>query len=198
MNTQFRMSHNSEHLLGFRNLQYEYIGIFNEILIDAILFNVKNSISQVEKNTTRKKRVFHICVELLQNLQRYIEKGTFTDENGTEIDTSFGSFHLKNYQKHYQINTQNYVPSSKSIKLKSYLDTLSQLDIQALNQLYNNVLLDKSFNEKGGASLGFIDIYRKTQNQISFQLTDLSNGFHLFTINAKILKPTTHAIPPTS
>ena len=60
------------------------------------------------------------------------------------------------------------------------------MDKEALNELYKKQIKEGHLHEKGGAGLGFIDIKRKTGNNLTYDFMEIDEGYSFFILSSSI------------
>ncbi len=136
----------------------------------------ESKLDSLNEKPKLKKKVFNILVECLQNLYHHL------DEYPTEGDGGrYAIFLIGKKEDYYTIMTGNYILNDKSEKLTKYLDKINSLSKEELKTLYKEVLS----NDKGGGGLGFIDMIRRSEHKIEYNLKKIDNkySFISFTVN---------------
>src|SRR6056297_2322138 len=103
-------------------------------------------------------------VECLQNIAKHAFHSF--EENTGELNHSI--LLVTKSDQNYQIITGNIVKESKKEFLTDLLNRINRMDKKSLDQLYKKQLKEGHLSEKGGAGVGFIDIKRKTQNNLEY------------------------------
>jgi len=82
------------------------------------------------------------------------------------------------------------LPQEISLKMKTMLENINQLDPVGLKQLYKQQMREGRLSDKGGAGLGFIDIARKTGEKLIFSFLEIDdiNSFFVLTSTISRLK----------
>lgn len=149
------------------DLNYIYRGEFNKDITNYILSLAEKNIIESKIQSKTKKRVFHIMVESIQNINRHQD---YSDEEYT--NTSF--FAIQKNGTFFYITTANVIDNSEIPSLKDKLDRLNQLSDLELTKTYLQILNDGQISSKGGAGLGLIEIVRKSKNKLYYQFEELS------------------------
>jgi hypothetical protein len=118
-----------------------------------------------------KKRLFHISVEILQNISQHAYK----KDGVNEAIFTFGKIDHR-----YIINTSNYVEKSKVESLRANLEHIKSLSKTELDMLFKEKF--RSLNETNvhGIGLGLLDISRKC-NKFDYTI-DQSGEIPLFSL----------------
>ncbi len=164
------------------NLNLSYTGRINFEIIDSLLYLAATKLEVVEKNINIRKRAYSVLMECSQNLCFHTNK---SDEilhyDPTSIYVS-----ITNEPDAYIITTQNYVRNENVCTLTAILERLNRKSHDQLRLLYNEVLTNNQYSEKGGGGLGLIDIARKGKISYNFNPVDSVNSY--FTLNIKVNK----------
>jgi len=150
------------------DLNYIYRGEFNKDITNYILSLAEKNIIESKIQAKTKKRVFHIMVESIQNINRHQD---YSDEEFT--NTSY--FAIQKNGTFFYITTANVIDKKDIPSLKEKLDKLNQLSDTELTQTYLQILNDGKISAKGGAGLGLIEIVRKSKNKLYYQFEELSS-----------------------
>lgn len=143
-------------------------------LVEAKLENEK------EKETVI-RRLYHVLVECLQNINKHAE--IIHTEDG-EYFPGRGALMVSKSETFYRVITVNIIRNSLVNTLNKFLVEINPLSNEELNTLYKQQLLEGKLSSKGGAGLGFIDIRRKTENLMEFKFikNDENTSFFLFNV----------------
>lgn len=163
----------------------KYEGYLNLDIIEMLLYRLKNKISKIETNIAVRKRLFSIIVECLDNIQKHNDPFIPTNRKEYATPPSF-SFDFNN--NFYFISTKNVILHTNIVLLQSKLDLISGLDKEGLSRLYEEVITSGKLSHKGGAGLGFIDIAKKSGNNIEYSFENINNHYSYFYFKVKIPK----------
>ena len=141
--------------------------------------------AQMEENqeASRVQRiVFHVMVECLQNISRH------ADEYDAEeaLYSGKGIFMVSNTEESYCVTTGNAISNEKIPELKSMIEEINDLSDSDLKGLYVQQMREGRLSDKGGAGLGFIDIRRKTGEQLDFHFLPISDKVSFFLLTTLI------------
>ena len=157
-----------------RVILISHCGVFSQDLINSLVEGNEELMSSVGDKKILIKRVFSILIEGLQNIRAHGEK----DENGKQI-----AFVLIAKEKDtYKLNLGNIINSIDVHTIVSHIDNLNSLSPSNLKMLYTKVLTEDMFSEKGGAGLGVITMKMKSNNQLNYSITTLSESQSLFSV----------------
>ena len=97
-----------------------------------------------------------------------------------------GVFVVTRSTEEYRITTGNAMETSKIQDLKRTLEYINSMDKDALNELYKKQIKEGQIHEKGGAGLGFIDIKRKTGNNLSYEFAKIDDEYSFFILSSSV------------
>ena len=126
-----------------------------------------------------RRKVFHVMVEMLQNITRH---SADIDEEGS----GNGLFVIGERRDYYYVITGNVVRSSNVRELEDVIEMLNKLSKNDLNELHKKQIQKGELSLKGGAGLGLIDIIRKTRERYAYQFLRLDENYHFFVLKATI------------
>lgn len=178
MDIHKRMQHNSISLTFKGTVTFE--------LIDSIIAIISNRLDQIETNVVTKKKVYGVMLECLQNLCFHVERKD-EDEYNPMYDQQSALFMIDSDEKGYQITTGNFIQKEKTDSLKTWLDEINSLSEQEVKELYNKILRNKTFSDKGTAGLGFVDIARKV-GKLNYNFNNVDEKYAFFAFNLNIKK----------
>ena len=139
----------------------------------------EEKISMRCKDTSVKRKVFHVMVEMLQNITRH---SADADEGGS----GNGLFVVGERPEYYYVITGNVVKSSAVRDLEDNIEMLNELDRDSLDSLHKKQIQAGEISLKGGAGLGLIDIIRKTGEKYAYQFLRLDENYHFFVLKATV------------
>jgi len=152
-------------------------GDFAQDTIMPVLRMIESNIQNQLERFSVKKIVYHILVEVLQNISIHAEaKG----------DMKEGIFLMGKNDNKYVINAGNYIENSKIADFKRQLETVNELDKQELRELYKDTLRKGETSAEGGAGLGLIDIARESSARIEFEFTPINDELSFFSLCTKV------------
>ncbi len=159
-----------------------YEGEITQPIIKAFLSLTETKMMQQEEPGAVQRKVFHVMVECLQNVSKYSD--TVIEQN--YLYAGMGIFIVTRSPKEYNITTGNAMENSKIEEMKTMLEQINSLDKDALNELYKKQIKEGQIHDKGGAGLGFIDIKRKTGNNLSYEFMPIDGETSFFILTSSI------------
>lgn len=161
-----------------------YEGEITHQVTKAFTSLTETNMQKEQESQSTQKKVFHAMVECLQNISKHSEC-MYCKENQEKRK---GAFLLTQKEKEYYITTGNIVGVESIDKMKSILDKINSLDHEGLKELYKHQIKEGRLSNKGGAGLGFIDIAKKTGNQLLFNFVSINKDYSFFILSCKVAR----------
>ena len=163
------------------NIMLLHKGNLTAELLTSLLQATEGELEKFNETPKIRKRVFNVIVECFQNVYLHLDReymGNSKEDAALLIVWKSGS--------DYVIITGNKILHEKADQLKKTLDHLTALSQDELKEKYNEVLAMEGYSEKGGASLGLIDIMRKSESNIDYSFKRLNDKFAFFSLQVAI------------
>lgn len=157
------------------DLSLVYFGSFNDAITEKIIDLSETFMENRHLKSLKKKAVF-LVTECFQNVTRHGKPKSKSDSN---LDYT-NAFILKIKNDICYIASANAIENRTIPVLKEKLDYLNQLNRDELHDLYLTVLQDGKFTEKKGASLGLIEMARRTGNKLTYHFDHLGDNYSVF------------------
>lgn len=157
------------------NLSLAYFGNFNDSITERIIELSENYLDAKNLKNLKKKSVFLIA-ECFQNITRHAEMPE-TDQDNVEYNNAF-IFRIRDNECY--IASVNLIENNKINELSQRLELLNLLEKEELYELYIRILEKGKLSSKGGASLGLIEMARKTRNKIDFHFEPKGEKYSIF------------------
>jgi hypothetical protein len=142
----------------------------------------KLSLDQTDKNVS--KRLFSVFVEQVQNIIRY---SADRQEGGTPpVELSVGMIVVGREKEELFVVCGNEISAKAQPRLAERLSALAAMDKEELKQHYRERLKEDPDQESKGASIGLIEIARRSSRPIEFDFHTLSPDSSFFCLKAYI------------
>lgn len=138
-------------------------GQSNKVNLDNVIESLESYLENFNKSYRR--RLFLISIEFLQNVYAYSLK-----EQIDNVDVSEFFFRILSNDEEFIIETGNYINLNQKNTLVRKLDSTNSFTEEQLIEKYRQILNTPERSTKGGAGLGFIDIRRKSNSKINYQI----------------------------
>ena len=153
-----------------------YEGKVDQQLVKEFTEEIERLFESSDNQFKTNKKVFHVMVEMLQNVCKHSESGGEKVKNVGE-----GVFVLASDNDKYYIRIGNVAKKEDANIVAKNLDEFNPLDESELKLKYRELIKASRISEKGGAGLGLIDIIKKTKNKIDYHISPI-NADHTFFI----------------
>lgn len=163
-----------------KNIGIIYQGEFSQDNMLNLLSMAESNIGEGIENLHVRKKIFHITVELLQNIFKH------ADILENEHKERQGIFFIGSRNGQYFICAGNVVKDDKVPSLKKRIDEVNSLDDADLESKYIEVIREKEINGSISNGLGLIDIKSKSKQNIIYSFTSLPNGNSLYSVQVNV------------
>ncbi|MBI1267750.1 MAG: hypothetical protein GC193_10020 [Cryomorphaceae bacterium] len=161
-----------------KGVMLAFRGDISSPMLDGLLDVAERKLTLMGCATGTRKRAFHILVECLQNLQKHSTAKKDEPGNGVVIMVST--------PEGIRIATGNAVPKDIYPELQSRIDQLNDLEPEKRKKEYQDQLVNGKISDVGGAGLGFIDIARKSGNELEYSFSPMDEERLFFCFNVKV------------
>ncbi len=160
-----------------------YHGLITSEKADVLINIFEQLIGQNEASIKIQKRAFYILVEALQNVIRHQAKpNSLLTQNG-------GTLIFQYLDGQFMFTLKNLVETVHTGPLKKKIDSLNRMNKDSLNKYYKKVLKNDVLSEKGGAGLGLIEIARKSENTLHYDIREADDTYSYFYLNMLVTDP---------
>ena len=158
------------------NIIFEYQGYIDEDSLFDLITQSKESVNNFDLKREIRKTNF-VITEMLHNVKK----------NQIEEYKSQSTIVISADKKHNLIFTSNIVPKNVIESLKSKIDPLNEIsDKPDLLKAQTLRILRTGTTERGGASIGLIDMVRKSLNNLEYKFEDYKDNYAIFSLIATI------------
>ena len=151
-------------------------GDFSQASILPVLKIIEQNLLS-NKAARQNKAVYHVLVELLQNIGKH---GLIVNNRHD------GIFIIGQIDSTYTITAGNYVEHTKVPDLEKKLKLVQKATYDELEEMYVDVLINGEESEDGGAGLGLIDIGKESKTPINYNFHKIDMEKVFLTINVTI------------
>jgi hypothetical protein len=157
----------------------EYHGSISFSVISFLLNKLKEQMDAQGEKLATYKRILIIMVEVLENINKYIE---FRNE----CKDCKVNFKLSRVDNTYLISAANYVTYEAQKVIKEKLDVINNLNPDDLKAMYRQIISNGQFTKEGGAGLGFIEMAKTSQHKIGYSFEKVDDTYVYYTINLEL------------
>ena len=156
--------HRFKAALDSRGIIFSYSGMVSESLLLALgsALKQKMAIEHTDRNTAN--RVFSVFVEQVQNIIRYSEERPDDEDNGLRS----GVISVGHDTDGFFVVCGNYMKQDRVSRLRERLEHLLTLDKDGLKAFYRERLKAPPDEESQGATLGLIEIARRSSAPVEY------------------------------
>jgi hypothetical protein len=155
-------------------------------LLTSMYQIMESRLQSIGENPQKMKKVYHILVELLQNIFHHMDELLEEDKDPDVMCKDAMFMIIRDEDGMYFIHTGNFILNSKCDKLKSRIEQINTMSPQELRAYYVDTLNTTEFSEKGGAGLGIIDIARKSGNRLAYSFNRVTDKYSFFSLVVNI------------
>ena len=165
------------------NLILVYEGEFTQEITKSVLSMTEKNLESFGEATSIKRKVFNVMVECLQNIVKH------SDTLPPEVKQMHSAiFMIGKEDDKYVIISGNPMKSENVNGLRDKLTKINSLDKDGLKALYKEIIKSTTLSDKGGAGLGFVDMARKSGQNLEFDFEPMNDEFSFFSLKSVISK----------
>jgi hypothetical protein len=164
-----------------------YSGYVSESVLEAMGGTLKERLDLHISEKRKVKEVFSIFVELMQNLIRYGAAGPKGVRIPNEERAGFGMLMIiEDDDGAISLLSGNYVSSDEKVAMESRLERLLGRSHSELREIMKEQMRKPPELKSKGASLGMIEIARRSSRPIEAAFVPAQNSQHFFSIKAYV------------
>ncbi len=166
-------------------------GEITQEIVHSFTALVGQTMTLIGADEKPKKKVYHVLVELLQNICKHSGYRTIpaNDDEENESQVGLGMAIFGYDQNNFIICTGNKIKNENIAGLKEMIDHINSLDKMGLKELYKFMIKKSRLSERGGAGLGYIDIAKKNLQKYDYEFVELNSEESMFILSYNIPKP---------
>ncbi len=145
-----------------------HLGVFSHDLINSIANAAEDLMISSGEMKRTVKRAFSILIEGLQNIYKHAA----ADEKGQQLAFLI----LAKNNTTYKIVFGNIIEQEEVDPTLSYLMHINAMNPDQLKLLYLDVLSREELSQKGGAGLGFLTMFIKSESQFKYGIQKVKNS----------------------
>lgn len=167
------------------NIICAYHGDFNYNVINSLLITIKNKLNQNEHLKRAAKKTYKVVVECLENVHKHSNVSAEQKDDGSQFFRT-GFFVLVEDKNGYKVTVGNFINNENQDELEQKIIQVNKLNNEELKKTYNEVLMSTSISEKGGASLGIIDMVLKSGSKLNYTFHKHNSSASFFVLEVNI------------
>lgn len=148
-----------------------YHGSFNMQTIDELLKSIRVKLEEQSIDKRSIKSIYSISVECLENIMKH----------GKSIDNKpvVGKFAFSFLGGKLCFLVANHISTEDKEKLEQKLQTIDNLSLDKIKEIYKHDLVHGQISDRGGAGLGMYVMAMKSNKNFYYQFSEAEND-HLF------------------
>lgn len=170
-------------MIEAKNVIFCYNGYLSQEIIVAVSSMIKGKLSSDETKIGISQKVLYMFVEQAQNITRYSPDQI---QNPDQASMSYGSVAIGTEDDKFYIMCSNRIEKAKVAALKEKLDVISSMSPDELKALYKEKMRSEPEEGSKGASVGFIEMARKSSEPIEFDFLEDDETYDTFTLKVVI------------
>lgn len=160
-----------------------YSGFMSEDILEAVGQTLRERLEGVASSPKQIRQVFSIFVELMQNIIRYGDDGPQQPEKDG-WKPSYGMLTVSRSGENIVVISGNYISQDQAQRITERMLDLQGRSQEELRQLYKEKLRQPAEETSKGASLGLIEIARRSKMPPEFEINDEPDGTSFFIVKA--------------
>lgn len=154
-----------------------YKGDFSMATIMPILKMAEGNVAHQEEELAHQKKVVTLLVEVLQNISKHS-----ASDNGIQD----GILLMGKNGDRFTIGASNLVHNDAVPSFKGKLDRLNEMSLEEKNQFYKEMLRSGDADNLKGASLGLIDLSRRSAIPMEYEFNPADDHNTLYSLKLEI------------
>ena len=187
LNTKYNMDtkyfYNLQKSLKEQNIMFCYSGYVTERILSAIGETIKKKLAIEETELGKTKKVFSIFVEGVQNVIRYSAE-SLGPEDQDESEVRYGLVTIGQDPKGISVQCGNLIYNKDVQKMKERVNQVEGKDKDQLKKLYKQKMMEGPEEGSKGASLGLVEMARRSGYPIEFAFEEINQEHTFFCIKA--------------
>jgi hypothetical protein len=169
-----------ERLMAENNIYLIWSGHITPDVGKEVISFTETKLSEDDIESTLRKRVFSILVEIIENVAKY--------SPGTEAEEKFGMpvALIRFENKTYSLTTGNLILNEKVDQLKEKLEDINTYDKVGLKELFRKSLSGQSVNSDSTGNMGLIDMARKSGSKLVYEFETINELYSYYTLTVKV------------
>jgi len=169
-----------ERLMAEKNIYLIWSGHITADVGKEVLTFTETKLAEDDVESTLRRRVFSILVEIIENVARYSPGRDDEEKYGMPVA-------MIRYKNHtYHLTTGNLIANDKVDHLKEKLDIINGYDKEGLTKLFRKSLSGQTMSSSSTGNMGLIDMARKSGNKLVYQFDRINDQYSYYMISVKV------------
>jgi hypothetical protein len=169
-----------ERVMAENNIHLVWSGHITQDVGKEVLSFTETKLSEDDIESSLRKRVFSILVEIIENIAKY--------SPGREAEENFGMpvavIRFKNMA--YYLTTGNLILNENIAHLRDKLETVNKYDKKGLKELFRKSLIDQRVDTDSTGNMGLIEIARKSGNKLEYDFESVNDLYSYYTLTVRV------------
>lgn len=168
-------------LLDKSGIIYSYNGTISQNILLSVGRTIEEVFERLPVTATLLTKVFSVFTEQLHNIMSYsVDKVSVKDNVFESEGLSIIGFDKK--KNKYYIGSGNHIENGKAEIISFKIDRLNKLNDEELREFYKDVRRTRRDKHERGAGLGFIEMARKSSEEIQYNIRKIDDEKSFFEI----------------
>jgi hypothetical protein len=169
-----------ERLMAENNVYLIWSGHISPDVSKEVLSFTETKLSEEDIESSLRRRVFSILVEILENVAKY--------SPGRKPEEQFGMpvAMIRMVGKEYSLTTGNLILNSKVEHLKEKLEIINTYDKVGLKELFRKSLSGQTISSDSTGNMGLIDMARKSGSKLEYKFEKINELYSYYTLKVKV------------
>ena len=154
---------------------------FKGMISAPLLLELGELVKKFLESHSKLRKIFAVFIELAQNIYYYSEEKMFDVHTGK--DGGSGIITLIDQDNKFYLKSGNLILNQNIEKVKNKFDYVNSLSKEELKVLYQQEIKKERPVDSKGAGLGFIDISRKCDSKIIYEIDKIDDKFSFLIIS---------------
>lgn len=165
-----------ERLMAEKNIYLIWSGHITPDVGKEVISFTETKLTEDDTESTIRKRVFSILVEILENVAKHGTGGETAEKYGMPVAM------IRFVNNTYTITTGNLIANENVDHLKEKLDTINLCDQSGLKKLFRKSLTGQNFNSVSTGNMGLIDMARKSGSKLIYEFERINDLYSYYTL----------------
>lgn len=168
-----------ERMMAENNIYMIWSGHVSPGVGEEVLSITESRLSDEDIDSSLRRRVFNIMVEMLENVSKY--------NVGKDDEKEFGMpvVVLKLENGRFIITTANLVLNENVDELDNKIDQINRMNVQELRDLYYSSLSRQSIETDSTGNLGLVSMARRSGSRLDYNFQNINGRYSYFTLTVK-------------
>jgi hypothetical protein len=169
-----------ERIMSENNVNLIWMGHITPDVGKEVLSFTETKLVEEDTDSTMRKRVFSILVEILENVEKYSPGREAEDRLGLPMVI------LRMVDNEYIVTTGNLILNENVSQLREKLDYINNYDKKALRALYKESLSGQTLDTDSTGNMGLIDMAIKSGSKLQYDFDRFDDLYSYYILTVKV------------